>query len=49
MPLCLEYQIVQMSAGASHGGTDPRGPIFNDSVAQVPLNLSDGLAEEWLC
>ena len=33
MPLCMEYDIAQMSATASHGGTDPSGPIFNDSAA----------------
>ena len=40
MPLFLEYNIVQMSAAASYGGTDLSDPIFNDSVAQIRLNLS---------
>ena len=39
----MEYDIVQMSAAASHGGTDPSGPIFNDSAAWIRLNLSDGI------
>ena len=43
MSLCMEYDIVQMSAAASHGGTDPSGPIFNDSAAQIRLNLSNGI------
>ena len=30
-----------MSAAASHGGTDPSGPIFNDSAAKIRLNLED--------
>ena len=32
-PLCMEYNIVQMSAEGSYGGTNPSGPIFNDSAA----------------
>ena len=43
MPLCIEYNIVQMSAADSYGGTDPSGPIFNDSTAQIRLNLSNNL------
>ena len=43
MPLCMEYYIVQMSAAASYGGTDPSGSIFNDSAAQIRLNLSNSL------
>ena len=30
----MEYNIVQMSAAASYSGTDPSGPIFNDSAAE---------------
>ena len=44
MPLCIEYDIVQMSAAASHGGTDSRGTIFNDSAAKIRLTLSNGLS-----
>ena len=30
------YDIMyQMSAAPSYGGTDPSGPIFNDSAAQI--------------
>ena len=43
MPLFMEYNIVQMSTAASYGGTDPSSPIFNDSAAQIRLNLSDGV------
>ena len=43
MPLCIEYDIVHMSSAASHGGMDPSGPVFNDSAAQIWLNLSDGI------
>ena len=39
----MEYNIVQMFAAASYGGTDPSGPIFNDSAAQIRLNLSNSL------
>ena len=43
MPLCMEYDIVQMSAAASHDGTDSKSPIFNDSAVKIRLNLSNGL------
>ena len=43
MPLCMEYYIVQMSAAASHSGTDPSAPNFNGSAAKILLNLSDGI------
>ena len=43
MPLYKEYDIVQMLGAASHGGTDSKGPIFNDSAAKIWLNLSNGL------
>ena len=33
MPLCMDYDIFQMSAAASHSGMDPNGPIFNNSAA----------------
>ena len=33
MPLCMEYNIVQMSIAASHDGIYSSGPIFNDSAA----------------
>ena len=41
MPLCMEYNIVQMFAAASYGGTDPIGRIFNDSAAQIRLKLRE--------
>ena len=43
MSLCMEYNIVQLSVVASYGGTDPSGSIFNDSTAQIRLNLSNSL------
>ena len=43
MPLSMEYYIVQMSAAASYGGTDPSGLIFNESATQIRLNLSNKL------
>ena len=40
MPLWMEYDIVQMSAAASYGGTNPRGPIFNElSPCQISTKL----------
>ena len=39
----MEYNIVEMSAAVSYGGADPSGPIFNDSAAQIRLNLSNSL------
>ena len=42
-PMYATYNIVKMSAAASYGGTDPSGPIFNDSAAQIWLNLSNSL------
>lgn len=33
MPLSMEDDIIQMPASASHSGTDPSGPIFNDFSA----------------
>ncbi|KAL4707313.1 hypothetical protein ACJJTC_019851 [Scirpophaga incertulas] len=33
MPLSMEDDIIQMPASASHSGTDPSGPIFNNSSA----------------
>lgn len=30
MPLYMEYNIIQMSAAASRGGTGPSDPIFNN-------------------
>ena len=39
----MEYNIVQKSTAASYGGTDPSVPIFNDSAAQILLNLSKSL------
>lgn len=39
MPLCTEYYIVQMSTAASHGGTDPSDPIFNDNAALIRLTF----------
>ena len=41
MSLFMKYDIVQMSAPASHVGTDPSSPIFNDSAAKIQLNLKD--------
>ena len=43
MPLCMEYDIVQMSAEDLRGGTDSKGPIFNVSAAKIRLNLRNGL------
>lgn len=43
MATCMEYNIVQMSAAASYGSTDPHCPIFNYFATQIRLNLSDGL------
>lgn len=43
VPLCMEYDIVQMSAAASYGGTDLRDLLFNDSNAQIRLNMNDSL------
>ena len=43
MPSCIEYNIVEMSAAASYGGTDSSGPIFNNSAAQIWVNLSNSL------
>ena len=40
----MEYNIIQMSVAASYDGTDPSGPIFNDSAAQIRLNLSNSLS-----
>ena len=43
VPLCTEYNIVQMFAAVSYVGTDTSGPIFNDSAAQIRLNLNNSL------
>ena len=49
MPLCMEYNIVQIFAATSYGGTDPSDSIFNDSAAQIRLNLSiKGIGQLWL-
>lgn len=41
MALCMEYNIDRMSAVASHNGTHPSGPIFNDPATEVRMNLSN--------
>ena len=39
-----EYDIIQMTATASVGGAHTKGPIFDDSGAQIGLYLIDGVA-----
>ena len=43
MSLWMEYNIVQMSAVAFYGDTNPGGLIFSDSAAQIRMNLSHSL------
>ena len=43
MPLCVEYNIVQMSVTASLGGVHSKCSTFHDSGAQIRLNLTDGM------
>ena len=40
----MEYDIIQMTAMASVGGAHTKGPIFDDSGAQIGLYLIDGVA-----
>ena len=35
MPLGMEYNVIQMSTAASHGGTDQSGPIVNNFAASI--------------
>lgn len=43
MSLFMEYDIAQMAAANSLGGTYTRDPFFDDSGAQIGLNLFDAL------